>query len=238
MIIKHKTMERKKFVVIGLGKFGFKLVEELNEMGLEVVAIDSDSEKIEKIRDIASESIILNATDKEALEKCGVRDVDAVVVCKGREMEISILITSILKEIGVKEIICRAENSLHAKILKKIGADVVIYPEEDMAVRLAHTIHFPDVREYIEIEGPWDLAGLKISKKSKLVGRKIGDILRGTKERIDILMIEKILRSEKEKKGTEIKRVIPKSDYKIENGDVLILFAKPKDLDKFIKKNS
>ena len=231
-------MERKKFAVIGLGKFGFKLVKELNEMGLEVVAIDSDSEKIEKIRDIASESIILNATDKEALEKCGVREVDAVVVGKGREMETSILITSILKEIGVKEIICRAENSLHAKILKKIGADIVVYPEEDMAVRLAHTIHFPGIQEYIDIEGPWDLAELKISKESKLVGRKIGEVKREVKERIDILMIERISESEKEKKNTEIKRIIPKSNYKIENGDVLILFAKPKDLDKFIKKNS
>jgi len=235
-------MERKKFAVIGLGKFGFKLVEELSKMGLEVIAIDKDSLKIEKVRDMASESIILDATNKEALNKSGVKEVDVVIVGVGKEMEISILITTLLKEIGIKEIISRAENRLHAKILKRVGADRVVFPEEDRAVRLAHTIHFPGVQEYIDIKGPWDLAELKISQKSKLIGKRIGEIRKEFKEEVEILMIEKekgkILNHEIKGEREERESIVPKDDYVVEANDILILFAKSKNLERFIKKFS
>lgn len=235
-------MIRKKFAVIGLGKFGFKLVEELSKMGLEVIAIDSDSSAVEKIRNIASESLILDAVDKEALEKSGVKEVDCVIVGMGKDMETNILVTTILKELEVKEIIARAENPLHAKILKRVGADRVVFPEEDMAVRLAHAIHFPGVQEYIDLKGPWDLAELKVAKKGKLVGRKIADIRGEPEEGIDILMVErekgKIFDHEIKEEREERENIFPKDDYQIRENDILILFGRPENLEKFIAKIS
>lgn len=236
------VIERKKFAVIGLGKFGLKLVEEFSRMGLEVIAIDKDSLKIDKVRDIASESIILDVLNKESLEKTGIKEVDAVVVAVGEEIEDSILITTLLKEIGVKEIISRAENSLHAKILKKVGADRVISPEEDMAVRLAHTIHFPGVQEYVDMKGPWDLAEFEILQGSNLIGKKIGKIREEIAGEVNILMIErlkgKIFNHQKGEEKEERESILPEDDYIIRENDILILFAKPESLKKFIEKIS
>jgi len=235
-------MERKKFAVIGLGRFGLKLIEELNKMGLEVIAIDKDSSKIEEVREIASESIILNATDKEALKKSGVKDVDVVIVTIGQEMENSILITNLLKEIGVKEIIARAENPVHAKILRRVGADKIILPEEDMAVRLAHTIHFPGVHEYVDMKGPRDLAEFKIPLQSKIIGKKIGQIYKEFQDKVNILTIEKekgkVFNHELAKEREERESIVSRDDYIIEANDILILFAKPENLEKFIGKFS
>lgn len=235
-------MERKKFVVIGLGRFGLKLVEEFSRMGLEVIAIDSDSSKIEEVQDMASESLILDATIKENLEKSGVKEADAIIVTVGEEMESNVLITTLLKEIGVKEIIVRAKNPTHAKILEKIGADRVILPEEDMAVRLAHTIHFPGVQEYIDMKGPWDLAEFKISQKSKLIGEKIEETREEFEGEVDILMIEKeerkIFNHELKKEREERKSMMPRNDYIIKENDILILFGRPENLEKFIRKFS
>jgi len=223
-------MIKKKFAVVGLGKFGLKLVEELSKMGLEVLAIDNDSSAIEKVRNIASESLILDAINKEALEKSGIKEVDCAIVGIGKDMETNILITTILKELGIKEIIARAENPLHAKILRRVGADRIIFPEEDMALRLAHAIHFPGVQEYIDISGPWDLAELKVSSESKLVGKKIVDIRSKLEEGINILMVErekgKIFNHEIKEEKEERENIFPKDDYVIQKDDILILFGR------------
>lgn len=238
-------IERKKFAVIGLGRFGLKLVEEFSKMGLEVIAIDKDSSKIEKVREITSESLILDATNKEALEKSGIKEVDCVIVGMGREketMETSILITTLLRELGVKEIVARADSSLHAKILKRVGADRVVFPEEDMAARLAHTIHFPGVQEYIDMKGPWDLAEFGVAERSKIIGKKIGEIRKEFRGEVDILMIEKrkekIFNHDTGKEREERESIIPRDNYIVELNDILILFAKPENLEKFIKKIS
>jgi len=235
-------IERKKFAVIGLGRFGLKLVEEFSKMGLEVIAIDKDSSNVERVRELAAETLILDATNKEALEKSGVKDVDLAIVALGQKTEESVLITTLLKEIGVKEVISRAENRLHAKILRRVGADRVIFPEEDMAVRLAHTVHFSGVQEYIDMKGPWDLAEFKVSQKSELIGKKIGEIRKDFQWEVDILMIEKekgkIFNHEIKAEKEERESISSRDDYIIEKNDILILFARPENLEKFIKKIS
>lgn len=235
-------MIKKSFAIIGLGRFGFKMVEELSKMGLDVIAIDSSKEAIERVRNIASESLILDAINKEALEKSGVREVDCVVVGIGKNMEGSILTTTLLKEIGVKEIIARAESPLHAKILRGVGADRVVFPEEDMAIRLAHAIHFHGVQEYVDIDGPWDLAELKISKENKLVGKSIMEIRNGLLEEVNVLMVEreegKIFNHRTGQGREERENILPKDDYIIREDDILILFGRPENLEKFIEKIS
>jgi len=235
-------MTRKKFAVIGLGRFGIKLVEELSRMHREVIAIDSDSSVVEKVRDMASESLILDAVSKEALEKSGVKDVDCVIVAIGENMEANILVTTLLKEIGVKEIISRAESSLHAKILREVGADRIVFPEEDMAVRLAHAIHFPGVQEYVDIKGPWDLAELKVSGGSKLIGKKVASIRSELTKGINVLMIEREkggrLSHDAGEKREERENIFPKNEYAVRKDDILILFGRPEHLEKFIEKTS
>jgi trk system potassium uptake protein TrkA len=194
------------------------------------------------VKDTASESLILDAVSKEALEKSGVKDVDCVIVAIGQNMEANILVTTLLKEIGVKEIISRAESSLHAKILREVGADRIVFPEEDIAVRLAHAIHFPGVQEYVDIKGPWDLAEFKVSDGSRLIGKKIASIRSELTRGINVLMIEREkgegLKHGVGQKREERENIFPKNEYAVRKDDILILFGRPEHLEKFIEKTS
>ena len=241
----YMTAKRQRqFAVIGLGVFGTKLVKELSEQGASVIAIDKDISKINKIQDIASVSIQLDSIDQEALEKSGIKEMDVVVVGIGRNMEASILTTKILKEIGVKEIIARALNSLHAKILKAVGADRVIFPEEDTAQNLARSILIPGIKEYIKLKGPWDLSEIQIGPLNKFIGKKLESLEARKKYQVNILMITRIKNMKKTEKIKETEEIIekeegivefPSMDYILKEGDILVVCGKAENLEKFQK---
>ncbi|MEN3034248.1 MAG: TrkA family potassium uptake protein [Aquificaceae bacterium] len=131
---------KKVFGVIGLGKFGFNVAKTLAEGGAEVIACDIDEEKVRQIADIVNQVFILDATDEKALKESGIANADVVVVSIGENIEANILVTVQLIELGVREIIAKAVNSLHGKILERLGVRRVIHPERDMAIRLAHSL--------------------------------------------------------------------------------------------------
>lgn len=131
--------KRKQFAVIGLGRFGGSLIKELICMGYEVLAIDNDEQKVQEYVDIATHAVQADSSDENALRKLGIDNFDVVVVSIGQNIQVNILTTIILKEMGVKHVIAKAQNALHAKVLDKIGTDTVINPERDMAIKLAHS---------------------------------------------------------------------------------------------------
>ncbi|OYV03134.1 potassium uptake system protein, partial [candidate division bacterium WOR-3 4484_18] len=126
----------KRFCVIGLGKFGISVAKALSRKGAEVLAIDTDEERVNEASNFATQAIILDATDKEALQRIGIQDIDAAIVAVGKDMASSILITSLLKELGVKYVVAKALSPLHGKVLEKVGADRVVFPERDMGMRV------------------------------------------------------------------------------------------------------
>ena len=152
----------RQFAVIGLGRFGFRVAEVLSGKGAQVIAIDKDNIVVEKIRDIVTEAVQLDSTDEEALRECRVEDVDVAVVSIGEHIESCILTTAILKNIGIKEIVSRAGTKLQAQILKEVGATRVIFPEEDMGLRVANSILAPGVLEYIDLGADYNLAEIEI----------------------------------------------------------------------------
>jgi trk system potassium uptake protein TrkA len=131
--------KRKQFAVIGLGRFGGSLIKELVYMGYEVLAIDIDEQKVQEYADIATHAVQADSSDENTLRKLGLDNFDVVVVSIGQNIQVNILTTIILKEMGVKRVIAKAQNALHAKVLDKIGIDNVINPERDMAIKLAHS---------------------------------------------------------------------------------------------------
>ncbi|KUG03325.1 trk system potassium uptake protein trka [hydrocarbon metagenome] len=131
--------KRKQFAVIGLGRFGSSLIRELISMGYEVLAIDVDEQKVQEFVDIATHAVQADSSDENTLRKLGLENFDVVVISIGQNIQVNILTTIILKEMGVKKVIAKAQNALHAKVLEKIGADTVINPERDMAIKLAHS---------------------------------------------------------------------------------------------------
>ncbi|MEL5900799.1 TrkA family potassium uptake protein, partial [Clostridium sporogenes] len=133
-------MGRKQFVVIGLGRFGTSVAKTLYTLGNDVLAIDSSEDIVQSIADSVTHSVQIDATDENSLRSLGIRNFDVAVITIGSDIQASTMATLLVKEMGVKYIIAKANTEIHAKVLYKIGADRVVFPERDMGVRVAHNL--------------------------------------------------------------------------------------------------
>ena len=156
---------KKVFGVIGLGRFGFNVAKTLAEGGAEVIACDIDEEKVKQISELVHQAFILDATDEKALKESGVANADTVIVSIGENIEASILVVVQLMELGVKEIIAKAVNPLHGRILERLGVSRVIHPERDMAIRLAHSLLVGGFIEEIPIAENYSIFEMKPPQK-------------------------------------------------------------------------
>ncbi len=140
-----------KFAVIGLGRFGMTLARALAGNGADVLAIDTSRELVNEAKELVTLSLRLDSTDEKALAAHDVDKMDAVVVGIGESFEAKALTIATLKKMRAKRIICRAETDLRARILSAIGADDVVYPEEESALRLAQKLVAPNIVDYVEL---------------------------------------------------------------------------------------
>jgi len=152
----------KQFAVIGLGNFGLALVRALISQGNEVMALDSDEERVSQVRDIATQAVVGDCKNEQLLAALGLKDFDCVVVALGQDKETNLLVSLLCREMGAKMLVSRATSELHARVLEKIGVDKVIYPERDMAARLAHTLTSQQVMEVIQLSEDYSLVELEV----------------------------------------------------------------------------
>lgn len=144
-------MDKKQFAVIGLGQFGLALCEELMEQGAQVLALDVDEERVKLAAETSSHAIIADCSDEDTLAELKLDEYDIVVVAIGSDINANVLTTLILKELGVKAVWVKAKNKFHAKILQKIGADKIISPERDMGIRIARSMLFRHVFDFLAL---------------------------------------------------------------------------------------
>jgi trk system potassium uptake protein TrkA len=144
-------MSKRQFIVIGLGRFGTSVAETLYSSGNDVLAVDFDEETVQNISDRVTHAVQVDANDENSLRALGIRNFDCAVISIGSNIQASILATLLVKELGVKYVITKATNELHAKVLYKIGADRVVFPERDMGVRVAHNLVSSNILDYIEL---------------------------------------------------------------------------------------
>ncbi|SOC37860.1 potassium channel family protein [Salinicoccus kekensis] len=215
---------KKEFAVIGLGRFGGSIVEELNELDANVLAIDRDAERVRDFQDIATESVIADTTEESVLRDLGLRNFDHVIVAIGDNIQSSILTTLLLKDIGVKSVTVKAQSTYHARVLEKIGADYVVHPERDMGRRIAHKMMSSSVLDYIELSNEYSVVEYLAGKK--LAGRSILELDIRAVYGISIIAI---------KRGTDI-LVSPDPNLEIERDDILIAIGEDSDLTAFEKK--
>lgn len=226
----------RQFAVIGLGRFGRRVAETLAKKGAPVIAIDSKPELVGKVSDFVTKAVQIDSTDEEALIASGVKDVDVAVVSMGEDVESSVLTTALLKNLNIKEIVARASTPLHAQILKMVGATRIVFPEEDMGIRVANSILSPGVLEYIELGADYTLA--EIEAKSESVGRTINELNLRTKYGINVLIVKRKVFEVGEKTEETLEKevkVLPTSDYKIQERDVLVVVGNSKDIEFFEK---
>ncbi len=143
----------KSFCVIGLGKFGYTLAEKLAEDGKQVMVIDVDSDKINAIADKVTHAVIGDPTNENVLRASGVSDYECAIIGIAKNINDNILLTIMLKELGVKKVVARATNEGHQKVLKRIGADVIVFPEKDMGEKMANLLARDNLTEFMEFHG-------------------------------------------------------------------------------------
>ncbi len=229
----------RQFAVIGLGRFGSSVARTLVNQGHEVLAIDENEERVAEMSDLVGQAVELDATDEKALRAVGIEDVDVAIVAIGADIQASILITLLLKEIGVKEVVAKALNARHGRILQKIGADKVIFPEKEMGERLAQILVAPNVLEQMELSSGHSI--MEIVAPEAFVGKTIRDLDIRAKYGANLITIKKKvphLTKAGETDFVETVNIAPKADDKIEKGDHLVVIGKDEHLAKLKKLSS
>lgn len=160
----EKEKTNKQFAIIGLGRFGSNMAKALHKMGYEVLAIDRNMQKVQDFSDEVTHVVQADTTDENALKAMGIRNFDVVVVAIGEDVQANIMTTMQLKEIGAPFIVATARNSLHVKLLEKIGADRIVSPERDMARRVAYNLASTSVMDYIELSPKFSIVEISAPK--------------------------------------------------------------------------
>ncbi|GGA87890.1 potassium channel family protein [Ornithinibacillus halotolerans] len=212
---------RKEFAVIGLGRFGGSICQELHKEGMEVLAIDRDEDRVNQFKHIASHAVIADSTDETTLKELGIKNIDHVIVAIGDNIQASILTTVVLVELGVKKITVKAQNDYHAKILDKIGAHQVVHPERDMGRRIAHSIISNNIVDYLELSDEHSIVEVKAGKK--MIGKSIIDLDIRAKYGCTVVAI---------KQGSHI-NVSPTPNDILTERDILIVVGADKDIARF-----
>ncbi|MEI3604875.1 TrkA family potassium uptake protein [Pseudogracilibacillus sp. SE30717A] len=212
---------KREFAVIGLGRFGGSICEELSMEGMKVLAIDKNEQKINEYKNIASHAVIADSTDEHALKDLGIKNIDHVIVAIGDNIQASILTTVILADLGIKKITVKAQNDYHEKILNKIGAHHVVHPERDMGRRLAHSLISSNILDYLELSE--DHSMVEVIAGRKMLGKTLIELDIRAKFGCNVVAI---------KRGKQM-NVSPQADYNIQEGDILIVIGADKDISRF-----
>ncbi|MCK5451454.1 MAG: TrkA family potassium uptake protein [Candidatus Omnitrophica bacterium] len=220
----------KQFAVIGLGRFGTSVAKELGEKDQQVIAIDRNEELVHDIMDNVTKAVCLDSTDEKAVKSVGLQNVDVAINAIGTDIEASILITLILKELNIPQIVCKATSAEHKKVLEKIGATKVILPEKDMGRRLADTlISISDnVREYIGLSDNSSI--IEIIVPEKFIGKSLRDLDIRVGYGVNVIAIKKKVKNAQKQEEEKI-NVTPQADDIIVKGDVLVVFGENEKLD-------
>ncbi|UCD20026.1 MAG: TrkA family potassium uptake protein [candidate division WOR-3 bacterium] len=225
-----------QFVVIGLGRFGSSIARALSEKNFEVLAIDREESQVKAMEGIVSQSVVLNATDEKSLRELGISEFDTAIVSMGETVEDSIMITLTLKELGVKQVIVKAKSELHAKILKKVGADRIVFPEREMADRLAQSLASPKIFDFIEVSETYGIVEMVAPKK--FANKTLADLKLRDKFGVSAVAIKRKIPISKPDGSTDFKEefvVGPGGGDEIISGDILILLGRNEDIEKIRK---
>lgn len=214
-------MAKRQFAVIGLGRFGASLAKTLYDMGYEVLGLDSKEDKVQAMVNYTTQTMQIDSTDEATLKKIGIRNFDVVVVAIGADIQASILTTLVLKEIGIETIVVKAQNELHGKVLEKIGADKIIYPERDMGERVVHQLITPNILDYIELAPNYNIVEIVVG--NEIIGKTITQLDIRAKYGCTVLAI----------KSDEKLNVAPQANDKIKEGDILVLVGHTEDVQRF-----
>ena len=218
-------MKKRKIVVIGLGKFGSYLARELGTKGIEVLAIDRNEKLVEDISTDVAEAIVGDATRKELLKGIGVAEAEKVIVATGN-LSASVLMVLYLKELGVKSIMAKANDEDHARILELLGANNIVIPEKDAALKEARNLIDPNLLDFLPLLPDFIIA--RIESNPEFIGKSIRELDLRNRMHLYILAIRDIL--------TDRFILLPPADHIIEKDEELFVLGKKEYVEKLLEK--
>ncbi len=207
------------YAILGLGRFGMALATELARTGAELIVLDRDEEKVREMREFTDNAFVVRDLDKKTLSETGVQNCDVAVVCIGEQMAASILATLNLSSLNIPAIIAKATSSEHGEILEKLGAQVV-YPDRDMAIRLANRLEVSRMLDYIQLSEKLNISKLLVPEK--MLGKTVLEVNLRKEFHVNIIAVEN--------DGTLVEIVAP--GYRFRRGDILFLSGSKDGLNK------
>lgn len=210
----------KSYIVIGLGRFGGETALQLSSMKCEVLAMDTNGDLVQALAPNVTHAVVGDSRDKEVLRALDAGDFDCAVVAIGNDLAASVLTVMNLKELGVPTIICKAHDETHRRVLKKLGADRVVIPEKENAIRLAKSLVAPNVLEYIELSDDYGI--IEVPAPDSWCNKSLKDLQVRAKLGVNIIAVRR--------DGTIT--VSPAASYIIHSGDVMVVVGDNKALDK------
>jgi len=216
----------KQFVVIGCGRFGSSVAKTLCKLGYDVLAIDKDPDKVQEISEYVTHSVQADAVDEKALKALGIRNFDVAIVTIGSDVQASIMGTLIAKELGVKKVISKAQNELHGKVLYKIGANKVIFPERDIGIRVAHNLVSSNILDVIEFAPDYTI--IEVAAKEEWEDKSLKDLQLPKIYGVSVMAI---------KTGEDV-NISPYAEDIIKRGDTLIVIGDNVSLKKLEEKEN
>ena len=207
----NKKSRGKQYIVVGLGRFGRAIAETLCQDGAEVLGVDRRMDVVERLRDELTQTIQMDAMDRDALETLGVRDFDIVFVTMGSDIRASGTIVLLLKELGARRIIAKAHDEFHGRMLEKLGADQVLLPERDMGRRVAHSLVSGNVIEFMELSTQYSMA--EIRPKPEWVGKTLKELAMRSSMDINVVAI----------RNGDAVNAMPQPETRISEGDLMLV---------------
>jgi trk system potassium uptake protein TrkA len=226
-------VKRRQFAVIGLGTFGYNVAIELVKKNIQVLAVDNDSEIVNEISQFVTHALIVDATNEKAMEDAGVSDCDSVVISIGENIETSILVMLIVKDLGVKNIVVKSLSQWHSKVATKLGANTVVYPELEMAKRFVDSIVTPNILEQIKISKDYNL--VEILAPKKVWGKSIRSSDIRNNYGVNVIAIRKQVPVIDNTGQIDLKEeiiMVPGPDDEINRNDVLVVIGSKNPLAK------
>lgn len=214
----------KSILLIGLGRFGRHMAQKFNELNQEVLAVDIDEERVNDILPFVTDAQIGDSTSEAFLSSLGVRNFDLCVVAIGDDFQSSLETTSLLKDLGAQFVLARASRDVHAKFLLRNGADAIIYPEKDMAVRAAVKYSADNIFDYISLTPDYSIYETEVPVW--WVGKTIVQLAVRTKYHINVLAL---------KHGDNDMEPLPSPDHVFRGDERMLILGRNKDIERFLQ---
>lgn len=218
-MLKRSAREKNTYGIVGLGRFGMALALELAKAGADLIVLDHDEEKIREMREYTENAFVVSSLDKKTLMETGMHNCDVAVVCIGEAMGTSILTTLHLVSLGIPSVMAKSTSTEHGEILEKLGAKVV-YPEQDMAIRLANRLEASQMLDYIQLSEKLNISKLMVPEK--MIGKTVLEVNLRKQFGVNIIAVEN--------DGSLNEMVTP--DYIFRRGDILFVSGSKEGLNK------